>query len=92
VSELQWVVLVFDSPVICAKDSLVIGSRLDADLNTKSCRLAFYGCLSSPMPSLADRWRGLGWRILQTRTHPCTPHPLSVCLKAGPPPPRPPPL
>ena len=36
-------VLELERPVTCAADSLVIGSRLDADVHTTSCRLAFHG-------------------------------------------------
>ena len=32
-----------DHPVTCASDALVIGSRLDVDVHTSSCRIAFYG-------------------------------------------------
>ena len=39
----QFVILEFESPIICPLDSLLIGSRLDADVNTTSCRLAFHG-------------------------------------------------
>ncbi len=52
ISDLQWALLVFDSPVSCMQSNLVIGSRLDVDLHTKSCRLAFYGTLVSLLPSL----------------------------------------
>ena len=32
-----------DHPVTCAADALVIGSRLDTNVHTSSCRIAFYG-------------------------------------------------
>ncbi|GFO12241.1 selenocysteine-specific elongation factor [Plakobranchus ocellatus] len=32
-----------EHPVTCASDALVIGSRLDTDIHTSSCRIAFYG-------------------------------------------------
>jgi len=34
----QWAYLVFSQPVTALADALVIGSRLDADLNASSCR------------------------------------------------------
>ena len=34
----QWAYLVFSQPVTAPVDALVIGSRLDADLNASSCR------------------------------------------------------
>ncbi|EFN58810.1 hypothetical protein CHLNCDRAFT_48540 [Chlorella variabilis] len=47
----QWAYLRFSQPVTAAADSLIIGSKLDADLHTSTCRLAFYGricCLVDP--------------------------------------------
>lgn len=41
----QWAYLRFSQPVTAPVDALVIGSRLDADLNAASCRLAFHGRL-----------------------------------------------
>lgn len=41
----QFVLLEFDSPINCSPDALVIGSRLDADVHTPHCRLAFSGRL-----------------------------------------------
>lgn len=46
--DLQYVILEFDRPISCTKDSLVIGSRLDTDINLKMCRLAFHGCIAVP--------------------------------------------
>ncbi|XP_063678350.1 selenocysteine-specific elongation factor-like [Bolinopsis microptera] len=37
--------LQFEHPVLCVEDSMVIISRLDMDINTPACRLAFYGRL-----------------------------------------------
>ena len=34
-----------EHPILCVSDSLVIISRLDMDINTPACRLAFYGRL-----------------------------------------------
>ena len=45
---LQFVVLEFDRPITCTRDSLVIGSRLDTDINLKTCRLAFHGRIQVP--------------------------------------------
>ena len=42
---LHWAVLEFHTPVYCPKDSLIIGSRLDTDVTSHSCRLAFSGRL-----------------------------------------------
>jgi selenocysteine-specific elongation factor len=38
-----YVLLEFDAPVVGCPDSLVIGSRLDADIHLNTCRLAFQG-------------------------------------------------
>lgn len=39
-----WFVLVeFEQPMICGLGSLILGSKLDSDIHSKTCRLAFYG-------------------------------------------------
>jgi selenocysteine-specific elongation factor len=42
---LHWARLEFLTPVYCPLDSLVIGSRLDTEVNANACRLAFSGRL-----------------------------------------------
>jgi selenocysteine-specific elongation factor len=42
---LHWARLEFHTPVYCPMDSLVIGSRLDSEVNANACRLAFSGRL-----------------------------------------------
>lgn len=41
----QWALVEFEKPVTCPRLCLVIGSRLDVDVHTSSCRLAFHGIL-----------------------------------------------
>ena len=41
----SFALLEFENPVLCVESSMVIISRLDMDINTPSCRLAFYGTL-----------------------------------------------
>ncbi|XP_068108832.1 selenocysteine-specific elongation factor [Hyperolius riggenbachi] len=41
----QWALLEFEKPVTCPKMSLVIGSKLDTDIHSNTCRLAFHGVL-----------------------------------------------
>lgn len=41
----QYLLLEFEKPVTCSDKSLVIGSRLDTDINLNMCRLAFHGNL-----------------------------------------------
>jgi len=41
----QWALLRFDKPITCVPNSLLIGSRLDADIHSNACRIAFYGRL-----------------------------------------------
>ena len=55
ISEWQWAVIVFDSPTLCVPDGVLIGSRLDTDLHSKTCRLAFYGNVVAPIDSAAAR-------------------------------------
>ncbi|XP_062924313.1 selenocysteine-specific elongation factor [Mobula hypostoma] len=41
----QWALLEFEKPVTCPRLCLVIGSKLDIDIHTNTCRLAFHGVL-----------------------------------------------
>lgn len=41
----QWALLEFERPVTCSPLCLVIGSRLDSDIHSNTCRLAFHGKL-----------------------------------------------
>ncbi|XP_008071112.1 selenocysteine-specific elongation factor [Carlito syrichta] len=41
----QWALVEFEKPVTCPRLCLVIGSKLDADIHTNVCRLAFHGIL-----------------------------------------------
>ncbi|KAM9408118.1 selenocysteine-specific elongation factor [Pholidichthys leucotaenia] len=41
----QWALLEFERPVTCPSLCLVIGSKLDTDIHTNACRLAFQGRL-----------------------------------------------
>lgn len=52
----QWVLLRFSQPVTAAADSLVIGSKLDADLHSATCRLAFYGRLCAIISDPTGLW------------------------------------
>eukprot|EP01102_Stenamoeba_stenopodia_P016219 TRINITY_DN5645_c0_g1_i2.p1 TRINITY_DN5645_c0_g1~~TRINITY_DN5645_c0_g1_i2.p1 ORF type:complete len:441 (-),score=109.62 TRINITY_DN5645_c0_g1_i2:9-1331(-) len=49
----QWALLQFEKPVICPLRSLVIGSRLETDIHTNTCRLAFFGRLLEPIDTNA---------------------------------------
>eukprot|EP00592_Proboscia_alata_P012912 CAMPEP_0194388700 /NCGR_PEP_ID=MMETSP0174-20130528/99987_1 /TAXON_ID=216777 /ORGANISM="Proboscia alata, Strain PI-D3" /LENGTH=481 /DNA_ID=CAMNT_0039180235 /DNA_START=477 /DNA_END=1922 /DNA_ORIENTATION=- len=42
---LHWAILHFQTPVFCPWNSLIIGSRLDTDVQANTCRLAFSGRL-----------------------------------------------
>ncbi|GBG89227.1 hypothetical protein CBR_g48935 [Chara braunii] len=44
-SQRHWALLLYDSPIYCPIGSLLIGSRLDADIHVNQCRLAFHGNL-----------------------------------------------
>jgi len=39
----QWAVLILETPVMCPLESMVIGSKLDTDIHSNACRLAFSG-------------------------------------------------
>ncbi|XP_005387101.1 PREDICTED: selenocysteine-specific elongation factor isoform X2 [Chinchilla lanigera] len=57
----QWALVEFEKPITCPRLSLVIGSRLDADIHANACRLAFHGLL---LHGLEDR--GYAESILPT--------------------------
>ncbi|EFA75193.1 Selenocysteine-specific elongation factor [Heterostelium album PN500] len=39
----QYALLTFEHPVLCPLNSVIIGSKLDVNLDTSSCRIAFHG-------------------------------------------------
>lgn len=45
----QFALLEFERPVSCPADSTVIGSRLDVDAHSNTCRIAFHGTLLQPV-------------------------------------------
>jgi len=51
---LHWAIIDFQTPVYCPLDSLVIGSRLDTDIQANTCRLAFSGRLVQKFDASAD--------------------------------------
>ncbi|KAL3774989.1 hypothetical protein HJC23_007077 [Cyclotella cryptica] len=51
---LHWARLEFLTPVYCPMDSLVIGSRLDTEVNANACRLAFSGRLVARYDAKTD--------------------------------------
>ncbi|GAB1603062.1 selenocysteine-specific elongation factor-like [Argonauta hians] len=44
----QYALLEFEKPVTCLPSCLVIGSKLDCDINANVCRIAFHGKLLQP--------------------------------------------
>ena len=46
----QWALLRFEQHVLCPPSSLVIGSRLDADVSSPTCRIAFCGRIVHTFP------------------------------------------
>ena len=51
---LHWAIIDFQTPVYCPLDSLVIGSRLDTDIQANTCRLAFSGRLLQKFNATED--------------------------------------
>jgi len=47
---LQWALLQFEQPIICQENAMLIGSRLDLNIDTKSCRIAFQGRITKRFP------------------------------------------
>ena len=43
----QWALLTFDTPVLAPRNARFIGSRLDLESNTSTCRLALHGCIAA---------------------------------------------
>ena len=44
-AECQYALLEFEKPVTCLPDAIAIGSRLDTDVHSNVCRIAFHGSL-----------------------------------------------
>eukprot|EP01137_Pigoraptor_chileana_P028344 Opistho-2@12196 len=42
-NRVEFVLLEFEHPILCPPKSLLIGSKLDTDIHSHTCRLAFYG-------------------------------------------------
>jgi selenocysteine-specific elongation factor len=42
-------VLHLERPLLCPPSSLYIASRLDTDIHSNTCRLAFYGHVAMPL-------------------------------------------
>eukprot|EP01116_Phalansterium_solitarium_P022500 TRINITY_DN7450_c0_g1_i1.p1 TRINITY_DN7450_c0_g1~~TRINITY_DN7450_c0_g1_i1.p1 ORF type:complete len:536 (-),score=121.64 TRINITY_DN7450_c0_g1_i1:6-1613(-) len=61
----QFVLIEFESEVNCPPNSVIIGSRLDTDIHSKACRLAFFGKLSHPF---ADKAGIAKLRIFKLKT------------------------
>lgn len=51
-SNQEFALLEFEKPVLVVPDSLIIGSKLDMDIHTNTCRLAFHGRL---LESITDK-------------------------------------
>ena len=47
--EAQFALMEFERPVTCGRNFIVIGSKLDTDIHTNTCRLAFHGYLLEPL-------------------------------------------
>ncbi|CAD7700999.1 unnamed protein product [Ostreobium quekettii] len=62
----QWALLQFDVPLTAPKDAVLIGARLDTDVQCASCRLAFYGQLVAPIdlsnPDEAAKLKVFKWK------------------------------
>lgn len=51
----QWAVLHFETPVLAPPGALLIGARLDMDIHSPTCRIAFFGRLAIPFdPTAGD--------------------------------------
>jgi len=55
--QLQWAIIDFQTPVYCPLNSLIIGSRLDTDIQANTCRLAFSGKLIEKFDPVHDMKR-----------------------------------
>lgn len=55
--QLQWAIIDFQTPVFCPLNSLIIGSRLDTDIQANTCRLAFSGKLVEKFDPVNDMKR-----------------------------------
>jgi selenocysteine-specific elongation factor len=44
-----YALLAFEQPLLCARNSVIIGSKLDSDAKANACRLAMHGSLMCPL-------------------------------------------
>ena len=51
----QFAIIEYEKPVTCPKNSLVIGSKLDMDIHTSTCRIAFHGQLLVTMANDTEK-------------------------------------
>eukprot|EP01046_Picozoa_sp_COSAG06_P090221 COSAG06_NODE_36561_length_445_cov_1.424855_1_plen_136_part_01 len=50
-----WALFEFDTPIFTPIGSRVIASRLDFDVHTTECRVAFHGTILSPLPKRSPK-------------------------------------
>ena len=48
----QFAILELEKPVTCSSNSLVIGSKLDTDIHSNTCRIAFHGAILEAITDL----------------------------------------
>ncbi|GJP84653.1 hypothetical protein CLOP_g14700 [Closterium sp. NIES-67] len=48
-SHAHFALLVFESEIACPSDALLIASRLDSDIHSNTCRMAFHGHIVAPI-------------------------------------------
>lgn len=53
----HWVLLRLEQPVYCPPESIIIASKLDADVHSEKCRIAFYGRIIDA-PNTMDKEEG----------------------------------
>eukprot|EP00002_Diphylleia_rotans_P018534 TRINITY_DN3588_c0_g1_i2.p1 TRINITY_DN3588_c0_g1~~TRINITY_DN3588_c0_g1_i2.p1 ORF type:complete len:456 (-),score=94.69 TRINITY_DN3588_c0_g1_i2:427-1794(-) len=55
----QWAFLEFEKPITCPLGSVLIGSKLDTDVHTTTCRIAFHGTLQHAVDTESNQHRKL---------------------------------
>jgi selenocysteine-specific elongation factor len=59
--------LTFETPLVCHPGAIVIGSRMDADVNQNSCRLAFHGNILQNVNELSPNGWPVGLKVMTNK-------------------------
>ncbi|CAI5998752.1 unnamed protein product [Closterium sp. NIES-64] len=67
-SRTHFALLVFESEIACPSDALLIASRLDSDIHTNTCRMAFHGRILAPIDPTTMHSGSQALRVYKLKT------------------------